>query len=49
MMIVGTLYHIILPILIPMGIGAVLHRCFRFDLGSFSKLILDYYVPTAWR
>ncbi|MUT65260.1 AEC family transporter [Paenibacillus sp. NEAU-GSW1] len=40
-----TFYHIIIPILIPIGIGALLHRKFKFDLGSFSKLILYYYVP----
>lgn len=45
MTILSTFYHIMLPILIPIGIGALLHRRFKFDLGSFSKLILNYYVP----
>lgn len=40
-----TFYHIMIPILIPIGIGALLHRKFKFDLGGFSKLILYYYVP----
>lgn len=40
-----TFYHIMLPILIPIGIGALLHRKFKFELGSFSKLILNFYVP----
>lgn len=45
MLILYTFYHIIIPILIPVGIGALLHRKFRFDLSGFSKLILYYYVP----
>ncbi|SFB49824.1 hypothetical protein SAMN05216312_110148 [Cohnella sp. OV330] len=45
MPILYTFYHIMLPILIPIGIGALLHRKFKFELGSFSKLILNYYVP----
>lgn len=40
-----TFYHIMLPILIPIGIGAILHRRYKFDLNSFSKLIINYYVP----
>ncbi|WP_138494579.1 AEC family transporter [Paenibacillus pinistramenti] len=42
---IQTFYHIIVPILIPIAIGALLHRKFRFDLGGFSKMILYYYVP----
>ncbi|MDI4649104.1 AEC family transporter [Cohnella hashimotonis] len=45
MPILYTFYHIMLPILIPIGIGALLHKKFKFELGSFSKLILNYYVP----
>jgi len=45
MPILYTFYHIMVPILIPIAIGAILHRRFKFDLGSFSKLILNYYVP----
>jgi len=45
MPILYTFYHIMLPILIPIGIGALLHRKYKFELGSFSKLILNYYVP----
>ncbi|PWV98512.1 hypothetical protein DFQ01_11722 [Paenibacillus cellulosilyticus] len=45
MSILYTFYHIMIPILIPIAIGALLHRRFKFDLGSFSKLILNYYVP----
>ncbi|MBB6733871.1 AEC family transporter [Cohnella zeiphila] len=40
-----TFYHIMFPILVPIGIGALLHRRFKFELSSFSKLILNYYVP----
>lgn len=45
MQILYTFTHIMIPILIPIGIGALLHKQFKFDLGSFSKLILYYYVP----
>lgn len=40
-----TFYHIMIPILIPVAIGVLLHRRFKFDLAGFSKLILYYYVP----
>ncbi|WP_058300649.1 AEC family transporter [Gorillibacterium timonense] len=45
MTIADTLLQVIIPILIPLGIGAVLHRKFQFALGSFSKLIMYYYLP----
>ncbi|TYP74107.1 AEC family transporter [Paenibacillus methanolicus] len=45
MSILNTFYSIMLPILIPIAIGALLHRRFTFDLNSFSKLIINYYVP----
>lgn len=45
MTILYVFYHIMVPILIPIGLGAILHRRFTFELGSFSKLILNYYVP----
>ncbi|UJF36527.1 AEC family transporter [Paenibacillus hexagrammi] len=45
MSILYTFYHIMLPLLIPVGIGAILHRRYKFDLNSFSKLIIHYYVP----
>ncbi|MEW9701848.1 AEC family transporter [Paenibacillus sp. SI8] len=46
MLILYTFYHIIVPILIPIGIGAILYRKFKFDLSGLSKLILYYYVPS---
>ena len=45
MLVLYTFYHVLVPILIPMAIGALLHRKFEFNLGSFSKLILYYFVP----
>ncbi len=42
---VGAFYNVIVPILIPIVIGALLHKKFNFELKSFSKLILFYYVP----
>jgi len=40
-----TFLQIILPVLIPIFFGALLHYKFKFDLISFSKLNLYYYVP----
>lgn len=45
MSIMYTFFTIIVPILIPIGLGVLLNRKFNFDLAGFSKLNLYYYVP----
>lgn len=45
MLIIYTFVNIIIPILIPIGLGVLLNYKFKFDLSSLSKLNLYYYVP----
>ncbi|TCM93287.1 hypothetical protein EV294_107239 [Paenibacillus sp. BK033] len=45
MNILHTFLYIIVPILIPLAIGALLHRKFKFELGGFSKMLMYYYIP----
>lgn len=45
MSIMYTFSTIIVPILIPIGLGVLLNLKFNFDLAGFSKLNLYYYVP----
>lgn len=41
----ATSQQIIAPIIVLIGIGAILHRAFRFDMNTLSKLILYFFVP----
>lgn len=41
----ATSQQIIAPIVVLIGIGAILHRAFRFDMNTLSKLILYFFVP----
>lgn len=45
MNIADTFMQVIVPLLIPLGIGALLQRKFDFALSGFSKLIMYYYLP----
>ncbi|WP_336785221.1 AEC family transporter [Paenibacillus sp. MMO-177] len=45
MNILHTFLYIIVPILIPLIIGAWLHHKFKFELGGFSKMLMYYYIP----
>lgn len=39
------LQQVILPIMILIGLGILLHRSFRFEMNTFSKLLFYYYIP----
>ena len=45
MLISQILLQVILPIVIIIAVGMVLHRAFQFDMKTFSKLILYFYLP----
>jgi len=39
------LQQVILPIVLLIAVGAILHRNFQFEMKTFSKLILYFYLP----
>ncbi|SMC93259.1 AEC family transporter [Sporomusa malonica] len=45
MFISHILQQVILPIVLLIGVGAILHRAFQFEMRTFSKLILYFYLP----
>jgi predicted permease len=45
MILLDIIQQIILPIILLIGIGMILQRAFHFDMKTFSKLILFYYIP----
>ena len=45
MAIANILLHVILPIMILIGIGLLLHRSFQLEMNTLSKLLFYYYIP----
>lgn len=37
--------QVILPVILLIGAGAILHRSFQFEMKTFSKLLLYFYLP----
>lgn len=45
MVIFDILEQVILPVIMLVGLGIILHRTFNFDMRTFSKLLFYYYIP----
>ncbi len=45
MVILDILEQVILPVIMLVGLGIILHRTFNFEMRTFSKLLFYYYIP----
>ncbi len=45
MFIIEIIQQVILPVVLLIGVGNILHRTFHFELKTFSKLLLYCYIP----
>lgn len=45
MILFDILQRVILPIFLSVGVGVALHKAFRLDMNTLSKLLFYYYIP----
>lgn len=45
LVILDILNQVILPVIVLVGLGIILHRTFHFEMKTFSKLLFYYYIP----
>lgn len=45
MMVFAILQQVVLPIMLSIGVGILLHRAFKLEMNTLSKLLFYYYIP----